>query len=53
MMDTQISLALIALNNFEDINEIHREFKKDHFDMILTNPPFGAVIKRTEKKLFR
>lgn len=24
-------------------------FKKDSFDLVLTNPPFGSVIKRTEK----
>lgn len=38
-----------ALNNFEDIDKIHKGFKKDHFDFIITNPPFGATIKRTEK----
>jgi len=38
-----------ALNDFEDINKIHKGFKKDHFDLVLTNPPFGAVIKSTEK----
>jgi type I restriction enzyme M protein len=38
-----------SLNNFENINNIHKGFKKDYFDLILTNPPFGAIIKRTEK----
>jgi type I restriction enzyme M protein len=38
-----------SLSNFEDINKIHQGFKKDHFDIILTNPPFGANVKRTEK----
>ncbi|MCS7206054.1 MAG: N-6 DNA methylase [Leptospiraceae bacterium] len=38
-----------ALSDFEDINKMHKGFKKDHFDVILTNPPFGAAIKRTEK----
>jgi type I restriction enzyme M protein len=38
-----------ALNDFENINKIHKGFKKDHFDLILTNPPFGAITKRTEK----
>jgi type I restriction enzyme M protein len=33
----------------EDINDIHKGFKKDHFDLILTNPPFGAIVKNTEK----
>jgi type I restriction enzyme M protein len=38
-----------SLRDFEEIKNIHRGFKKDHFDIILTNPPFGATIKRTEK----
>lgn len=38
-----------ALENFEDIEKLHPKFEKDHFDLILTNPPFGAMIKRTEK----
>lgn len=38
-----------ALREFNEISEIHKGFKKDHFDMILTNPPFGAVVKDTEK----
>lgn len=38
-----------ALEDIEKINEIHRGFKKDHFDIVLTNPPFGAVVKATEK----
>ncbi|CAD6490987.1 MAG: N-6 DNA Methylase [Candidatus Argoarchaeum ethanivorans] len=38
-----------ALQDFKEINDIHRGFKKDHFDIILTNPPFGATVKRTEK----
>ena len=38
-----------ALNDLEDIKKIHKGFKKDNFDMILTNPPFGAKIKKTEK----
>ena len=39
-----------ALQDFKEINDIHTGFKKDHFDIVLTNPPFGATIKRTEKK---
>ena len=38
-----------ALEDFKEIQAIHRGFKKDHFDIILTNPPFGAVVKATEK----
>ncbi|MCB4792171.1 MAG: N-6 DNA methylase [Elusimicrobia bacterium] len=38
-----------ALSDFEDFKKIHAKFKKDHFDIILTNPPFGAIVKSTEK----
>jgi len=38
-----------SLRVFEEIQDIHRGFKKDHFDIVLTNPPFGATIKKTEK----
>ena len=38
-----------SLRDFEEIQDIHRGFKKDHFDIVLTNPPFGATIKKTEK----
>lgn len=38
-----------SLENYEDITAVHKGFKKNHFDLILTNPPFGAVIKKTER----
>ncbi len=38
-----------SLRNVDDITKIHREFNKNHFDILLTNPPFGAVVKSTEK----
>ena len=38
-----------SLRNIDEITKIHREFKKNHFDILLTNPPFGATIKSTEK----
>lgn len=38
-----------ALEDFDKIEAIHKGFKKDHFDIVLTNPPFGAVVKATEK----
>ena len=41
-------ISTSALERFEDIEKIHRGFKKDHFDIILTNPPFGATIKSSE-----
>jgi type I restriction enzyme M protein len=38
-----------SLSDIEDIRKIHREFNKNHFDILLTNPPFGAIVKSTEK----
>lgn len=38
-----------SLNEFDKISEMHKGFKKDFFDIILTNPPFGAVVKANEK----
>ncbi|MGB3479855.1 MAG: restriction endonuclease subunit M [bacterium] len=38
-----------SLRNVDEITKIHREFKKNHFDILLTNPPFGAIVKSTEK----
>ena len=37
-----------ALVNFDTLYDQHRGFEKDKFDVILTNPPFGAVIKQSE-----
>ena len=37
-----------ALVDFDALYNQHREFEKGKFDVILTNPPFGAVIKQTE-----
>ncbi len=38
-----------ALDDFENIKKVHKRFKPNSFDLILTNPPFGAVVKATEK----
>ena len=38
-----------ALINFNKLNKQNRGFGKEKFDIILTNPPFGAYIKREEK----
>ena len=38
-----------ALDFSESIRDKHNGVTPDKFDLILTNPPFGAVIKRTEK----
>lgn len=39
-----------SLDDFNDIKTQHKGFKKDHFDVIITNPPFGAVIKKNGKE---
>ena len=38
-----------ALDFQQNIQARHRDLAEDKFDMVLTNPPFGATIKRTEK----
>ncbi|HML76219.1 MAG TPA: restriction endonuclease subunit M [Anaerohalosphaeraceae bacterium] len=38
-----------ALDRMQRINEINRGFGKNKFDLILTNPPFGAQVKATER----
>jgi len=37
-----------SLRNVNEISEIHQSFGKNKFDIILTNPPFGATVKSTE-----
>ena len=37
-----------ALVNFDFLYNQHRDFQKETFDLILTNPPFGAVVKKVE-----
>lgn len=44
---------VISRSSLDDFNEIktqHKGFKKDHFDIIITNPPFGATIKKNGKE---
>lgn len=38
-----------SLRDIDEITDIHKSFKKAKFDIILTNPPFGANVKSTEK----
>ena len=42
-------ISIDALDRFERIREVNRGFAKDKFDLILTNPPFGAQVKATER----
>lgn len=38
-----------ALDSIDKMYEHNRGFKKDHFDFIMTNPPFGSQINLAEK----
>lgn len=38
-----------ALDNIEVIHDHNRGFAANHFDLILTNPPFGSTINLAEK----
>lgn len=38
-----------SLQNPSFIINMHKEIKQNKFDLILTNPPFGATVKSTEK----
>lgn len=38
-----------ALESIERMREHNKGFEADHFDLILTNPPFGSVINLAEK----
>ncbi|MDD3661477.1 MAG: restriction endonuclease subunit M [Candidatus Dojkabacteria bacterium] len=42
-------ISMDSLSDFEEITDNHRGFRQDLFDLILTNPPFGATVKATEK----
>jgi len=38
-----------ALDRFDKLKDQKKKLAPDSFDLILTNPPFGAVVKETEK----
>lgn len=38
-----------ALDRFDKLRDQKKKLAPDAFDLILTNPPFGAVVKETEK----
>ncbi|MFH1050364.1 MAG: N-6 DNA methylase [bacterium] len=38
-----------SLQNLDNINTIHQKFSKGKFDIIVTNPPFGASVNEKEK----
>ena len=42
---------VIGFDTLEEVNKMSNknpEFRKNHFDIIVTNPPFGANVKRSE-----
>jgi type I restriction enzyme M protein len=38
-----------ALDRFDKLKDQKKKLAPDNFDLILTNPPFGAMVKETEK----
>ncbi len=42
-------ISVDSLQEIEKIKEENKGFAFNRFDIILTNPPFGAVVKKTEK----
>ena len=42
-----------ALDSIEKIQKMHAEFTDNSFDLILSNPPFGATIKSKEVKYLK
>lgn len=42
-----------ALEDLKLIRQMHKDFAPGRFDLILTNPPFGAVIKESEHTYLR
>ena len=38
-----------SLEDFNHIQNIKQDFKAGEFDLLLTNPPFGATVKSSEK----
>ncbi len=42
-----------ALSDFEKFQKINDEFKPESFDLVLSNPPFGATIKKKESSYLK
>lgn len=42
-------ISFDALDSIDKMNAKNQGFKKDQFDLILTNPPFGSVVNSAEK----
>ena len=46
-------IAIDGLENESQITAINKGFKNNHFDFIITNPPFGSSIKENEKQYLK
>ena len=46
-------IAIDGLENESQIQAINKGFKNNHFDFIITNPPFGSSIKQNEKNYLK
>ena len=46
-------IAIDGLENEAQIKTINKGFKNNHFDFIITNPPFGSSIKQNEKNYLK
>ena len=46
-------ISVDSLTDVQEINRIHSKFAENAFDLILTNPPFGAIVKQAEKPYLR
>ncbi|MBA7568732.1 hypothetical protein ES708_10466 [subsurface metagenome] len=42
-------ISVDSLTDMQEIKRIHGKFAENTFDLILTNPPFGAMVKQAEK----
>lgn len=39
-----------SLTFLRNIKKLHRGFIENHFDLLLANPPFGAIVRKAEKE---
>lgn len=39
-----------SLTFLKSIKKLHKGFQENHFDLLLANPPFGAIVRKAEKE---
>ena len=42
-----------ALEDFEELQKVNSDFQENYFDLVFSNPPFGATIKQKEVKYLK